>query len=332
MQQADIIDAAVGRHPTCRRSGQPRGGDRETALLLLGGGAYGAFAWGVIDALLDETSLHIGRIVGTGTGALNAVMLACGLSLGGAAGARRALRGFWRHMAQLAQVSPLQPALVDPLADGRPGIGHPAPFAYGLIDRLLSPVEAMRLQLDPLRGVLARSVDLTALAGPDCPVRLALLARRLRDGTVRTLENDAVAQIGADAVLAAATAPRVFQSIEIEGESYCSLSASPTRAIERLDLAGSSVDLVIVCAEAGQPSPAAFPEPGRLLAIAAPDLGQRLRAASCAVAGWDALLQLHEIGRRQAERRLAAPPGPRHGPRDPAGRRPDALTRARRLQ
>src|SRR5690242_15870363 len=86
---------------------------RAIGLALPGGGAHGAFAWGVVDRLLDEPGLAVERIAATGTGALSAAVLAYGLALGGRAGGQRALRGFWRRIAHLAQGSALRPALVD---------------------------------------------------------------------------------------------------------------------------------------------------------------------------------------------------------------------------
>src|SRR5476651_2323538 len=65
-------------------------------LALQGGGAFGAFSWGVLDHLLDDGRLEIEGITGASAGAVNAVMLADGLARGGREEARKRLADFWR--------------------------------------------------------------------------------------------------------------------------------------------------------------------------------------------------------------------------------------------
>jgi predicted acylesterase/phospholipase RssA len=74
-------------------------------LALQGGGAFGAFSWGVLDHLLDDGRLEIEGITGASAGAVNAVMLADGLARGGREEARKRLADFWRPPA-LAAVCP----------------------------------------------------------------------------------------------------------------------------------------------------------------------------------------------------------------------------------
>jgi NTE family protein len=68
---------------------------RPIDLALQGGGAHGAFTWGVLDRLLEEHPLVISGVSGTSAGAMNAVALASGLMEGGRDGARAALRRLW---------------------------------------------------------------------------------------------------------------------------------------------------------------------------------------------------------------------------------------------
>src|SRR5690606_6184283 len=65
------------------------------SLALQGGGAHGAYTWGVLDRLL-EAGIRIEGISGTSAGAMNAVALAHGWTAGGADGARAALDDFWQ--------------------------------------------------------------------------------------------------------------------------------------------------------------------------------------------------------------------------------------------
>lgn len=84
-------------------------------LALQGGGAHGAYTWGVLDRLLEEPWLQIEGISGTSAGAMNAAALISGHVDGGADGARAALELFWRRVSQAARLSPLQRNLVDVL-------------------------------------------------------------------------------------------------------------------------------------------------------------------------------------------------------------------------
>src|SRR5262249_4528139 len=59
---------------------------RKIALALQGGGAHGAFTWGVLDRLLEEPGIEITAVSGSSAGALNAVALASGLLEDGRAG------------------------------------------------------------------------------------------------------------------------------------------------------------------------------------------------------------------------------------------------------
>src|SRR5260221_12748209 len=77
-------------------------------LALQGGGAHGAFAWGVIDRLLEENEIEIDAIVGTSAGAMNAAATAYGIAIGGNAGARDVLRRVWEGTRGAARYSPLK--------------------------------------------------------------------------------------------------------------------------------------------------------------------------------------------------------------------------------
>ena len=69
-------------------------------IALQGGGAHGAFAWGVLDKLLEDGRLDIEAISATSAGAMNAVVMAYGISIGGADGAREKLDEFWKEISR----------------------------------------------------------------------------------------------------------------------------------------------------------------------------------------------------------------------------------------
>ena len=70
--------------------------EKKLHLALQGGGAHGAFTWGVIDRLLDDENIEIDGVSGASAGAVNAVLLIDGLARGGPREAEKRLADFWR--------------------------------------------------------------------------------------------------------------------------------------------------------------------------------------------------------------------------------------------
>jgi NTE family protein len=74
-------------------------GKKRVNLALQGGGSHGAFAWGALDAILEDERLEIAGVSGASAGAMNAVVMAAGLLDDGREGAREKLAKFWRAVA-----------------------------------------------------------------------------------------------------------------------------------------------------------------------------------------------------------------------------------------
>jgi NTE family protein len=89
---------------------------KRASLALQGGGAHGAFTWGVLDRLLEEPNFQIDGVSATSSGAMNAVVLAHGLTVGGRDGAKQALAEFWRNVSEVGKTTLLQPSWYDRLA------------------------------------------------------------------------------------------------------------------------------------------------------------------------------------------------------------------------
>ena len=129
-------------------------------LALQGGGSHGAFAWGVLDRLLEEETLYFEGISGTSAGAANAVVLADGLAAGDREGARQALRAYWQRVSDLWSRGPFKPP---PLIGGigsdfglenSPGFRFIEPMTH-----FASPYQLNPLNLNPLRDMLAEAID-----------------------------------------------------------------------------------------------------------------------------------------------------------------------------
>jgi len=182
-------------------------------LALQGGGAHGAFGWGVLDALLEDGRLEIDGLSATSAGAMNATVYAYHRMIGEVDGARQGLHDFWQRISQAGEAlrGPLDPYLE------WAGLGHLSARSWlEWMTRVLSPYEFNPFNHNPLRSVLEASVDFEKLHACDC-TNLRICATHVRTGRIRIFGN---AQVTANVVLASACLPHLFQAVEIEGEHY----------------------------------------------------------------------------------------------------------------
>jgi NTE family protein len=212
-------------------------------LALQGGDAHGAFAWGVLDRLLEDNRIAFDGISATSAGAINATVLVSGLVEGGRQGAKRALAKLWRRIAHLGSLTPLQPSLADRLCGSHSLDASPAFMLFDLVIRLFSPYQFNPFNYNPLRQVLAETVDFGALRSGHCPVKLFLSATNVRTGKIKVFQND---EIGPEAVLASSCLPFIFQAVEIDGEHYWDGGYMGNPAIFPLIYGCESRDVVIV--------------------------------------------------------------------------------------
>lgn len=186
-------------------------------LALQGGGAHGAFAWGVLDRLLEDGRLDVEGVSATSAGAMNAVVLAHGLRLGGRDGAREALARFWQAISESAdRFSPFRQLPWMKGWGGHTLESSPLYLMTDLMLRVFSPYQFNPFNFNPLRQVLEDQVDFEALQAAS-PIKLFLCATNVETGKVRIFENP---EITADAVLASACLPFLFQAVEIDGEHF----------------------------------------------------------------------------------------------------------------
>jgi NTE family protein len=195
------------------------------SLALQGGGSHGAFTWGVLDRLLEDRRIEIEGISGASAGAMNAVVLAHGYTVGGRNGAREALKTFWESVASTASfaVAPGADATAATIdAEARP---TPAFKAFLALVRFVSPYQFNPFELDPLRDILAKQIDFERLRAK-CPIQLFIATTRVTTGTLRLFRNK---QLSIDVLLASACLPSIQRAVEIDGEPYWDggLAANP---------------------------------------------------------------------------------------------------------
>jgi NTE family protein len=188
-------------------------------LALQGGGSHGAFAWGVIDKLLEDGRLKVDGISGTSAGSMNAVVYAYGNQQGGVDGAREALEKFWHAVSDASQrFSPVKRGPWDAMlkALGMNGDVSATFESFKFMTDAFSPYQLNPSNWNPLLDLLNEHVDFAELNG--CKqTKLFLSATNVRSGKVRVFSTS---EVTANAVMASACLPQLFQAVEIDGEHY----------------------------------------------------------------------------------------------------------------
>ncbi|EAV42063.1 hypothetical protein SIAM614_25627 [Roseibium aggregatum IAM 12614] len=191
-------------------------GPKKINLALQGGGAHGAFTWGVLDWFLEDKRLQIDAISGTSAGAMNAVVLASGMQQGGAEGAREHLEAFWYEVSKQAKYSPIQRSPLDVFL-GEWSLDHsPSYLFFDVLTRFASPYEFNPLNANPLRDVVEKTVDFDRVNACE-HMKIFVAATNVFTGKIRVFSEK---EVTLDAVMASACLPQVFQAVEIDGEPY----------------------------------------------------------------------------------------------------------------
>ena len=213
-------------------------------LALQGGGAHGAFTWGVLDRLLEEEGLEIAALSGTSAGALNAAALKAGMIAGGRQGARDSLAALW---AQVANVGDFRMARwMQPFWSASRLVSEAVETAFpvspqGIAAQVWSPYGWGPFWENPLEPVVRR-LDFSGVCHGEGP-RLFVGATNDRTGRIRIFEGDALTP---EALLASACLPSVFQAVTIEGEAYWDGGYSGNPALFPLYAPDLPDDIVIV--------------------------------------------------------------------------------------
>lgn len=210
-------------------------------LALQGGGAHGAFAWGVLDRLSEEPWLRIEGISGTSAGAMNAAIFIDGHADAGPEGGRAALARFWRSVSDAASLSPLRRAPLDVLLGRWTLDGNPLFLALDLGARIFSPYDLDPTGFNPLRDILEKSIEFERLA--KAPIKLFVTATNVHTGQGRVFRNGDVTP---DVLLASACLPFMFQAVEIDGEPYWDGGYAGNPTMTPLIQECDSVDTILV--------------------------------------------------------------------------------------
>lgn len=233
---------------TRMRSGEPmrRTAGRPISLALQGGGAHGAFAWGVLDRLIEDGRLEIAALSATSAGAMNAVVMAYGVSVGGGEGARAKLAEFWQEISRVGEL--YSPVRTLPWERWLQCFGYRADFspafmAFQAMTHVFSPYQLNPFDFNPLKDVLESVVDFERLSRCNRATRLFLSATNVRTGKIRIFQNH---EVTVKSVLASACLPYIFKAVEIDGENYWDGGFMGNPAIFPLIYDATPQDVVII--------------------------------------------------------------------------------------
>ncbi|WP_397543136.1 patatin-like phospholipase family protein [Roseovarius salis] len=213
-------------------------------LALQGGGAHGAFTWGVLDRVLEEPDIEIAAISGTSAGALNGAAVKAGWLENGRAGARAHLDWLWAQMGAIGDMrlaawmsgTPVMPGHVADMLEMSPQF-HMA----DAMTRIVSPYAYGPFYRNPLERV-ARAFEFDKVCAAEGP-RLFVGATNVHTGKIRVFTGD---DISTESLLASACLPTLFQAVEIDGAHYWDGGYTGNPALFPLFEAGLPADIVIV--------------------------------------------------------------------------------------
>jgi NTE family protein len=215
------------------------------SLALQGGGAHGAFTWGVLEQLLDEPDLVIEGVSGTSAGAMNACALAQGLSRGGREGAKAELQAFWQRLSELglALNNPYQTNPYQSLLQAWNLDWLPASVWLDMMTQVVSPYQLNPLDHNPLRGLLDERFGDFACLRSESAIRLFVCATNLRTNKMKVFANE---ELSTDALLASACIPQLHRAVEVAGEYYWDGGFIGNPVLKPLIRVCSARDIVLV--------------------------------------------------------------------------------------
>jgi len=240
---SQALPAAVSSGVSCYVWPRGPGGCEKTInLALQGGGAHGAFTWGVLDKILEDGRIAIDGISATSAGAMNAALVAQGLAAGGPDGAREQLHSFWQKISESATQTMPMAHWLESMAWGWNrdwAMGH---LLFDLASRVLSPYQFNPIGFNPLRQLLDETLDIEHIRGCET-VKLFISATNVETGKIRVFDHK---ELTVDSVLASACLPHLFHAVEIDGQHYWDGGYMGNPALYPLIYDCSSRDIVII--------------------------------------------------------------------------------------
>lgn len=189
---------------------------KKVCFALQGGGAHGAFTWGVLDRLLEDDRIEVEGLSGTSAGAMNAVATLQGLIANGNQGARNVLRRFWSGIGEAGDKGPLKPGPIDQALGLYTMYNTPAYIMFDMMIRMHSPYQFNPMDKDPLKDVIEATFDFDILRR-ESKHKVFLCATHIRDGKIKVFGNK---DLSPEVMLASGCLPLIHKAVEVNGEFY----------------------------------------------------------------------------------------------------------------
>lgn len=234
-------------HPHIRRQHSHHGQKvpahiRKINLALQGGGAHGAYTWGVLDRLLEDERIEIESISGTSAGGMNAAILVDGYIKNGRQGAKEGLRTFWHKISEMAQYSPLHNSPLQGITHDWNLDSSPFFVMFDIISRLFSPYQMNPFNINPLRDMIEEMVDFKSLQKTEL-IHLFVTATSVATGQPHIFHHK---ELTADALMASACLPSMFHAVDIQNHHYWDGGYAGNPSIWPLAYIAETSDIVVV--------------------------------------------------------------------------------------
>lgn len=209
---------------------------KDVHMALQGGGAHGAFTWGILDKILEDGRLHIDGLCATSAGAFNATVFTYGRLKGGNEGAREALHNFWLAVSTAGHHPNEIPTPMDNF------LLYFNMSVFDTLSHIISPYQFNPWNTNTLRNILSTQVDFDELKKAKT-TNLFISATNVRTGKVRVFNTE---EISADAILASSCLPNLYQAVKIGDDYYWDGGYTGNPAIFPLFYHGKTNDVIIV--------------------------------------------------------------------------------------
>lgn len=191
-------------------------GKKVISIAMQGGGAHGAFTWGVLDKIFEDGRFIVEGVTGTSAGGMNAVASVLGLLDGGNNGARKMLRAYWTKMAEAGKSSPISCGPIDILLGKYTMYNSPGFLSFDFMSKILSPYQSNPLNLNPLKDLIEELFDFEKIQKTK-QYKVFLAATHVYTGKVKVFSNP---EITSESLQATACLPTMYKAVLVNNEYY----------------------------------------------------------------------------------------------------------------
>ncbi|MDR1267030.1 MAG: patatin-like phospholipase family protein [Holosporales bacterium] len=202
--------------PKTSRAPTRKDGKKAISIAMQGGGAHGAFTWGVLDRLFEDGRFIIEGVTGASAGAMNAAGTVQGLLEGGNEGARRVLRSYWDALIESGKTSALKPGPIDQYLNKFTMQNTPMFIMFDLMLKFLSPYQFNPTGSNPLKDLILKVFDFEKIKN-NKEYKIFMSATHVYTGKIKVFNTE---EFCPEALLATACLPTMYSAVMVNGEYY----------------------------------------------------------------------------------------------------------------